>query len=218
MRKRGKPSRKARWKGEDKKISRGEERKYICTEGGTSGGGVERKLASRIGNRRQPERMRLVIIRAPVKSSPFIPGSFASRILPHLSPSLRRARRLSTLSGFFTTREIFPPCVTEHLGAFRGYGREANGCAYSSDIDVARCAKLGESGKNGERPSYSVQATRQPPSLSLSAEASTHNEFIKHREAAGPCGVKRRGEGWLMGGQRTTAEYLFIAIASRRRG
>lgn len=92
----------------------------------------ERKLASQIENRRQPERMRVVIIRAPVKSSPFIPGSFTLRILLHLSFSRRRVVAPS-LSRFFTTREILALCVVEHLGAFLGCRKEANG-AYSSTL------------------------------------------------------------------------------------
>jgi len=85
LRKRGKLSRRARWKGE-KKVSRKSEYIYVCTEEETRGG-KERKLASQIENRRQPERIRVVIIRAPVKTSPFIPESFTFRI-PHLSLSL----------------------------------------------------------------------------------------------------------------------------------
>lgn len=76
---------------EKRKKSLKKEREYIRmyreTGEGDEGGGKE-VLASRTENRRQPERMRVVIIRAPVKSSPFIPGSFTFRILPHPSPSL----------------------------------------------------------------------------------------------------------------------------------
>lgn len=100
---------------EKRKKSLKEEREYIRTyrETGEGRGGEGRRLASRTENRRQPERMRVVIIRAPVKSSPFIPGSFTFRILPHPTPSLFVSRI------FHDPRNIFPLCAAEHLGAFR---------------------------------------------------------------------------------------------------
>lgn len=97
-------------------------------------------MASQIENRRQPERMRVVIIRAPVKSSSFIPGSFTFRILPHPPPFLSLSFVSLPLSRFFTTREIFPLCVAEHLGAFRGCGKEANG-VYSSLCELEKDEK-----------------------------------------------------------------------------
>lgn len=61
--------------------------------------------------------------------------------------------------------------------SFRGCGKEANG-AYSSTLTslVARVRKRGK-----------VELLDNLLSSSLSAEASTHDEFIKHREATACC-------------------------------
>lgn len=165
--------------------------------------GKRRRLASQTENR-QPERMRVVIIRVPVKSFPFIPGSF--RILLHLF----RARHLF-VQDFSRPGKYFLYALRNTSELFEDAGKKPTVPITRSTLTslVARARKR-------------RRKTELLDNLlsSLSAEASTHNEFIKHRKAAAPNGVKRwekcddeRREGM----QQTTTEYLFIAIASHRR-
>jgi len=201
-------AKKKREKGRLNKRERERERKrgktgviYDCTERkrdeGTRKGERERELASQFENRRQPERMRVVIIRVPVKSPPF---SFLGALpfsccLVFLSLSLSlfffsRARDALCFSVF----RIFPDSRDIYFvrcGVPRSFSRmrkrsydayRSTSTLTSSSSSSSSCDKR----KKKERRAF-VRVTRQSSLASLLIEASTFNEFIKHRKAAAPC-------------------------------
>lgn len=133
LRKRGKPTRKPAAIREQKKKQRSRESKrsgrrrrrrrrwkrgrYTYTRDrlggrvrGREGELKRQEFAPQIENRRQPKRMRVVIIRAPVKLSPFILGELYLPLPTYRTsyPPVSHPRNAaSPLSGFLTTREIF---------------------------------------------------------------------------------------------------------------
>lgn len=160
------------------------ERAEIYVHGKGREGGKE-EFALQIENRRQPERMRVVIIRAPVKPSPFILGSF-NLPLPTPLPAPHHRDAAPPLSGFLTSREIFL-CASRNAleELFRGRGEEALGRRLTS---MSRSSSPYEpGGKKKRKSSVSVRAASslltpfRTPHHPLT-DASAHNEFIKHRE------------------------------------
>lgn len=160
-----------------KNLSRKRGNTYVCTERQARDEG--RRLASRTENRRQPERMRVVIIRAPVKSSPFIPGSFTFRILPHPSPSL------FVLRIFHDPRNI----SSMRCGTPRSFSRMRERSQWVPIASTLTSLVARKRGKDDE----GLAPCELLNNLLSSSLSSTHNKFIKHCEAAAPCDIKRRG-------------------------